>query len=143
MSLPQPIPGQVIGYSYLWRSEHERGQTEGLKDRPCALLLAMTDREGRTVALALPITHRPPQHASDAVEIPAATKARLGLDDQRSWIMLTEANRFVWPGPDLRFRRRNDPSSVVYGVLPRRLFEEVRARFVERARAGRAGSVQR
>ena len=33
------------------------------------------------------------------MEIPLATKARLGLDDARSWIVLNEANRFIWPGP--------------------------------------------
>jgi len=37
-----------------------------------------------------------------AVEISHETKRRLGLDDDRSWIVLTEANRFAWPGPDLR-----------------------------------------
>jgi hypothetical protein len=30
------------------------------------------------------------------------TKRRLGLDAEQSWIMITEANGFVWPGPDLR-----------------------------------------
>jgi hypothetical protein len=37
-----------------------------------------------------------------ASRIPAATKRRLGLDDARSWIIVTESNRFIWPGRDLR-----------------------------------------
>lgn len=143
MSFPEPAPGQVIGYSYLWRSEQERGQQEGIKNRPCALLLAMTDRHGRRVAIVLPITHRPPADPSDAVEIPQATKRRLGLDEDRSWIVLAEANRFTWPGPDLRPRRPNDPASLLYGVLPRSLFEDVRRKFVARVKAGRAGLVGR
>ncbi|MFC4594309.1 MULTISPECIES: hypothetical protein [Sphingobium] len=42
----------------------------------------------------LPVTHTPPTDERLAVEIPTRTKARLGLDDARSWIILSEANRF-------------------------------------------------
>ena len=41
-------------------------------------------------------------NAGSSRAIVAATKRRLGLDDARSWIMVTEGNRFAWPGPDLR-----------------------------------------
>ncbi len=58
--------------------------------------------EGREVVTVVPITHSPPIDASDAVEIPAALKAHLGLDDVPSWIVVTETNDFLWPGPDLR-----------------------------------------
>jgi hypothetical protein len=44
----------------------------------------------------------PPSDPCEAIENPPATKRRLGLDDERSWIVLTESNRFVWPGPDVR-----------------------------------------
>ena len=80
--------------------------------------------------IALPITHRPPEVPELAVEIPPLTKQRLGLDDDRSWIILSEANRFAWPGPDLRPRTPGDSSSVSYGVLPAKLYEQVRARFL-------------
>jgi hypothetical protein len=30
--------------------------------------------------------------------MPAETQRRLGLDDQRSWIVVGEANVLVWPG---------------------------------------------
>jgi hypothetical protein len=39
--LPQPEVGLVISYSYLWKEEEERGQIEGRKDRPCAIMLAV------------------------------------------------------------------------------------------------------
>ncbi len=35
-------------------------------------------------------------------EIPLATKRRLDLDKEASWVITTEVNRFVWPGPDIR-----------------------------------------
>ena len=46
----------------------------------------------------VPVTHSPPADPATAIEIPAVTKARLGLDAQRSWIVCNEANVFAWPG---------------------------------------------
>jgi len=80
--------------------------------------------------LVLPITHTPPDHASLAVEIPARVKERLKLDDARSWVVLSEWNEFVWPGPDLRRLPSGDDSSVAYGMLPPRLFATIRDRFL-------------
>src|SRR6266481_1671400 len=58
--------------------------------------------EGDRVVTVLPISHPPPADPELAVELPAATKRRLGLDDERSRVIFTEANRFLWPGPHLR-----------------------------------------
>ncbi len=91
----------------------------------------------------LPVTHTPPDNPQLAVEIPAAVKRRIGLDDTRSWVVLTEANRFVWPGPDLRPRRRGDAASIVYGPLPYGLFETVRLRFIAALKARAFRSVSR
>jgi hypothetical protein len=143
MPFPQPAPGLVIRYSYLWREEQQRGQEEGAKDRPCAVILVTTDEQGDQVVTVLPITHTPPSNPLLAVEVPPATKRRLGLDDDRSWIVLTEANRFVWPGPALRYTQPGDLSSVAYGLLPRALFKEVATRFCELVTARQARLVQR
>jgi hypothetical protein len=96
--LPEPVPGLVIRYSYLWAEEHGRGQEEGVKDRPCAVILVSTDEDGERWVTVLPVTHAPPSVPELAVEIPAATKRRLGLDDERSWVVLSEANRFPVAG---------------------------------------------
>ncbi len=101
MSWPTPRAGLVIRYSYLWRSEAAAGREEGVKDRPCAIVLAVVARDGDTVVYVLPITHAPPLDPADAVELPQATKIRLGLDSDRSWIVVSEGNSFTWPGPDL------------------------------------------
>lgn len=74
MSLPAPHPGLVIRYAYLWKREYEAGREEGSKDRPCAIIMAVTDDEGESQVLVLPITHTPPYDAADAVEIPLVTK---------------------------------------------------------------------
>jgi hypothetical protein len=130
-SLPQPVPGLVIGYAYLWKAEHRRGQEEGLKDRPCAVILVTADEDGDQVVTVLPVTHSPPANPTLSVEIPHATKRRLGLDDERSWIVLTEANRFVWPGPDLRVVQAGNMASAAYGLLPRAVFKEVTTKLAD------------
>lgn len=130
MALPALVPGLVIRYSYLWASEHARGQEEGVKDRPCAVVLATTDEAGNQVVTVLPISHAPPSYGVLAVEIPAAVKRRLKLDGEWSWVVLAEANRFTWPGPDLRPLQPGDAQSVAYGALPYGLFEDIRLKFI-------------
>jgi hypothetical protein len=68
------------------------------------VILVAVERQqsGDIVVVALPVTHRPPDDASLAVEMPQAVKQRLGLDFKRSWVMVNEANQFVWPRYDLR-----------------------------------------
>ena len=143
MALPEPVPGLVIRYSYLWAEEHRRGQEEGVKDRPCAIVLMTADAQGEQWVTVLPVTHTPPANREFSVEIPAATKRRLRLDDERSWVVLSEANRFLWPGPDLRPARQGDARTVAYGQLPYALFEEIRKKFISAVRARRAAVVPR
>lgn len=126
MPLPTPEPGRVIHYEYLWRHEYEAGEEEGSKQRPCAIIVAVTDSEGKTETVVAPITHRRPVPPSIGIEIPPRVKSHLGLDDKPSWVITTDLNTFEWPGPDLYpvpgARRRFD-----YGLLPPRLFEQIRA----------------
>jgi hypothetical protein len=144
VAVPEPLPGLVIRYSYLWHAEFLEGREDGVKDRPCAIVAAIrTDADGDTRVLVLPVTHSAPAKGAPAVEIPPAVKRQLKLDADRSWIVLSEWNEFVWPGPDLRGGAGGDPASFAYGFLPRGLFASVRDRFVEAVRSGRGGRVQR
>jgi len=95
------------------------------------------------VVTVLPISHAPPADPTLAVEIPGPVKRRLKLDDEQSWVVLTETNRFIWPGPDLRPSRPGDSASVAYGLLPFALFEEIRTKFIAAIRARRASVVSR
>ena len=142
MTLPQPVPGLVIRYAYLWSHEAAAGREEGGKDRPSAVLLTTRRRGGDIAVLALPITHVSPADAALAVEIPAATRASLGLDAARSWIILSEANHFIWPGPDLR-PLPETPASFAYGLLPRALYETVRRKWLAAFDAGQVARVVR
>ena len=133
--------GYIFRYSYLWQWQHLEGRDEGDKDRPCLVLAIVTaEEDGAPVVRVLPVTHSAPANLDDAVEIPLPVKARLGLDDDRSWIILTESNRFVWPGPDIR---STDTETGYYGAVPPALFETVKRRFVELARERNHTSVGR
>lgn len=143
MAFPEPVPGLVIRYSYLWQWEYERGQEEGVKDRPCAVVTVVTNNQGNKAVTVLPVTHTPPSDAALAVEIPHATKQRLGLDDARSWVVLTEANRFAWPGPDVRMKEPGDPASIAYGLLPHALSKKIIKKFGDVVEARLARMVPR
>jgi hypothetical protein len=89
----------------------------------------------------VPITHSAPR--GEAVDIPLAVKRRLGLDEARSWAVVSEVNRFVWPGPDLRPVRRSEPERFDYGFLPPSLFRQIRDRLLAAAAAQRLRLVLR
>lgn len=141
---PDPAPALVIRYSYLWHSEFVSGREEGIKDRPCAIVAAVkkgADDDWRV--LVLPVTHSEPTDRETAIEIPPATKKRLGLDRGRSWIVLTEWNEFSWPGPDLRLAQGGNEKTIAYGYLPANFFAKVRAAFVARVKKDSARRVRR
>ena len=102
MKWPDPTPGLVIRYAYLWEREYRAGLEEGLKDRPCAIVAAVKNDADVIRVVVLPVTHSTPDHLTPALEIPPRVKKRLMLDTARSWVILHETNVFVWPGPDLR-----------------------------------------
>jgi hypothetical protein len=143
MPYPRPVTGLVIRYAYLWRNDFKKGKEEGVKDRPCAVILVTQDVDGKDAVTVLPVTHKPPHNLATALEIPSAVKRRLSLDSERSWVVLDEANQFIWPGPDLRPAIADNMDSVAYGVLPARFVQEIRTRFVANLRAGRGRTVPR
>ena len=97
MDIPDPKPGLVIHYAYLWRDEQRRGLEEGRKDRPCAIVLAVAKTEGATRVVVAAITHTPPQPGTGGIAILPVTAKRLGLDDVPKWIVTHEFNLFIWP----------------------------------------------
>ena len=144
MSLAPPERGSVIRYAYLWADENARGREEGEKDRP-ALVLSLTNREadGHTELLVLAVTHTPSADPDDAVPFPAEIKRRIGLDDLPSWIVTTEANAFVWPGPDIRPIPGRTPTTVLYGRVSDGLLRQVARSFLANRNRQRSRRVRR
>ena len=115
--------GWIFRYAYLWDWQHREGRDEGDKDRPYLVLAIVTTTEdGAPVVRVPPITHAPPGDPADAIEIPAMTKARLGLDEARSCIVLTKATAspgrgrtcgpsIVRPATTARFQQSCSPRS--------------------------------
>ena len=136
-TIPTPEAGLVIAYAYLWRREHQAGQEEGLKDRPSVIVLTVErQKDGATIVAVLPITHSAPTRPGAAVEIPAPVKRHLGLDDQRSWVVVAEGNEFLWPGYDLRKVPHKDRYD--YGFLPPRFFNQILTAFLALHPVGKA-----
>jgi hypothetical protein len=125
MALPEPTPGLVISYAYLWHDQRRVGLEEGRKARPCAIVLAKIDDGGDKRIYVAPITHSRPDDPY-AVELIPKVKRRLGLNDEPSWIVTNELNWFIWPGFDLRPVARNRLSTFDWGVLPVEIFDAVK-----------------
>jgi hypothetical protein len=134
MSGVPPQPGSVIHYAYLWADERAAGREEGLKDRPALVLALAVRAEGdETQVLVLAVTHSPPRDPADAVAFPAAEKRRLGLDDAPAWIVTTEGNAFIWPGPDIRPVPGRPAGTLTYGqVAPSVLRQAARSYLANR-----------
>ena len=142
MALPLPEPGLVISYAYLWHREHKKRRTEGAKDRPCVIVLKVERQDELVIVTVSPITHRQPSTATPALELPVPVKRHLGLDSEKSWIVLDEINQFVWPGFDLR-PIRGRSGRIDYGFLPPKLFARVVAGIRDVWRKSKGKSVSR
>jgi hypothetical protein len=142
MTYPAPLPGMVIRYSFLWSREATQGATEGRKDRPCAIVVAVPrDALGDTRVAVVPITHAAPLEQDASIPLPAAVSTALGLDADAAWVRLDELNVFSWPGYDLR--PIPGTNRIDYGALPKPLFEQIRRGVIALNSARRSKQVER
>ena len=134
MQKPKPESGLVIRYDYLWRNEARRGQQDGSKDRPCAIVIALESKGGSDYrALVAAITHSEPA-SGDGMEIPTKVKRHLGLDTERSWVILSELNEIDWSDPGIIPASK---TQWAYGFLPAAFAQDLRDRVRERIRAAK------
>lgn len=143
MAYPDPEVGLVISYSYLFSDEAAAGNVEGRKPRPCAIVMTVQRAEERPPLVAVvPITHSPHSDPETAIEIPRRVAEHLGLDSDRSWVVLEDVNVFTWPGYDLR-QIPGQAGRYDYGLLPPRFFETIVKRFAELRQRGRIAATSR
>lgn len=141
MAIPEPKPGLVLRYDYVWTHEAAIGQDQG-KTRPTCLVAATDTLVRPRYVLLLPITRTPPSGDTIGIEIPAKVKRTIGLGDAPSWVIVSEHNIDEWPNGGLSPvpGRRGEFS---YGFIPPALFAQIKARFLELTRAKKSGAVRR
>lgn len=142
MPLPDLSIGLVVRYEYLWHRRAASGADTADKERPACVAFTFDDSEhGRSVML-LPISRSEPTGDDVGIEIPQAVKGHLGLDRDRSWVIVSECNIDSWPSPDLR-QIPERLGTFAYGHIPPRLFKIIRDAFVREFRARRVRQVTR
>jgi hypothetical protein len=141
VAFPDPKPGLIVRYDYLWSHEAAAGRDQG-KDRPTCLVAASDSLAAPRYVVLLPITHSPPNAGTEGVEIPAKVKQALGLDDAPSWVIVSEHNVDEWPNAGVS-PIPGKPSIFSYGFIPPGLFAQIKARFLELARQSKSRSIRR
>jgi hypothetical protein len=141
MAIPEPTPGLVIRYDYLWSREAAAGRAQG-KDRPACLVAASDSTAKPRFVVLLPITHSPPIGGTVAIEIPAKVRQSIGLDDERSWVVVSEFNVDEWPSAGLS-PLPGKPNIFAYGFIPPGLFAGIKQRFLELMHAKKSDEVRR
>lgn len=141
MALPDPKPGLIVRYDYLWSREAAAGRDQG-KDRPTCLVAASDSLARPRYVVLLPITHSTPDAGTIGIEIPAKVKRAIGLDDAPSRVIISEYNVDEWPNAGLS-PIPGKPGSFSYGFIPPRLFAQIKAKFLELARQNKSGAVRR
>jgi hypothetical protein len=131
----------IIRYDYLWSREAAAGRQQG-KDRPTCLVAASDSQTKPRYVVLLPITHSPPNGETIGIEIPAKVKQAIGLDDEPSWVVISEHNIDEWPNAGLS-PIPGTPGIYSYGFIPPGLFTAIKARFLELARAKRSEPIRR
>ena len=141
MAVPEPKPGLVVRYDYLWIREAAAGRDQG-KDRPACLVAASNSSSRPRFVVILPITHSPPSGDTVGIEIPPKVRRAVGLDDEPCWVVVSEHNVDEWPNAGLE-PIPGRPGIFAYGFLPPRLFAEIKRKFLDLARRHRGAGVRR
>lgn len=87
-------PGEIVLYPYLWKRQRGKGETEGRKDRPVCIVVAVRGKQDNLTSLALlAISSQPPISEQAALEVPEIECRRAGLSEfRRAWVSIGEYN---------------------------------------------------
>ena len=141
MAPPEPRPGLVIRYDYLWSREAAEGRQQS-KDRPACLVAASDSSATPKFVVILPITHSAPRGDDVGIEIPHKVRRALGLDDAPSWVLVSDHNVDEWPNAGLT-TVPGRPDVWSYGFIPPGLFAKIKSSFLELAGQGGSAGVRR
>jgi hypothetical protein len=139
--LPEPKPGLVIRYDYLWNREATSGRDQG-KDRPACLVAASDSRSKPRFVVILPTTHSAPAGNTIGIAIPPRVRQALGLDDEPCWVIVSEHNVDAWPNGGLQ-PLPGRPGVFSCGFIPPGLFAQIKTKFLELAGRKKSAGVRR
>jgi hypothetical protein len=134
--IPDPVPGLLFRYGYLWLEEYRNNQIDPSKDRPACIAMRVTDKPNLGLQVAggsrlepgdviiFPITTRPPVTSGGSVELSVEEKGLCRLDPgSRSWLILSEFNADSWPNADIS--RIPGTDRFAYGMAPPGLMRRI------------------
>jgi hypothetical protein len=139
--VPEPEPGLIVRYDYLWLREAAAGHDQG-KDRPACLVAASDSTTRPRFVVILPITHLPPAGDTIGIEIPPKVRRAIGLDDEPCWVIVSAHNVDEWPNAGLE-PIPGRPGIFAYGFVPPCLFAQIKRKFLELARQRRSPGARR
>jgi hypothetical protein len=152
--IPDPTPGLIFRYGYLWLAISRRNRNSPTKDRPACIVMQVgsaVDPSLRTAGgsmiqardvIILPITTRPPSIDVVAIELSPDEKRVCGLNpDGPSWVVVSEFNADTWPNADIV--PISDTGQFRYGIAPPGLMRRISRAFAEARRTRRVIGVKR
>jgi hypothetical protein len=154
--IPEPVPGLIFRYGYLWLAEFRQGRTDPAKDRPACIVLRVADAAdlGLHVAGAraaplgpgdvviLPITTQRPPTGQVAIELSPDEKRLCRLDPGvPSWVIVSEFNADIWPNADLSLVP--ETGEFFYGIARPGLLARIGRAFADARRTRRIIGVKR
>ena len=121
MALPEPRPGLVIGYDFLFREQADAGMENASKPHPAAIVI-VTKQDVQTRVSLVAISHSPPRsgQAHHHMKLAPSECRQMGLDSGDHWVNLRDINSFDWPGYDLA--RIAPDGGYVYGRMSKGTF---------------------
>ena len=141
MAVPEPKPGLIIRYDYLWLRKAAAGLDQG-KGRPACLVAASDSSARPRFVVILPITHSSPSGDTVGIEIPPKVRQVIGLDHEPCWVVVSEHNVDEWPNAGLE-PIPGRPGIFAYGFVPPRLFAQIKRQFLDLARQHLSPGVRR
>jgi hypothetical protein len=143
--IPDPIPGLIFRYGYLWLQEFKQKRVDPSKDRPACIVMQVADKvdpslktvDATAIApgdvIILPITTQPPRPGDVSIELTADEKRLCRLDPEApSWLIVSEFNADVWPNADLSLIP--GINQFAYGIAPHGLMRRIGQKFADARR---------
>jgi hypothetical protein len=106
-------------------------------------LVAASDKAAKPrFVVLLPITHKQPEGNTVGIEIPAHVKQAIGLDEARSWVVISEHNVDEWPNGGIA-PVPGRPGVFSYGFISTSLFARIKSGFLQLAKQNKSSVIRR